>query len=328
MADDPVQSVADPIASDPNIIPPPESASDPADRPVPTILADSSPEPATPSADLTTDYTAPATIPADLSTEASAKVDPSVATESATISSSPVPVSADSQVSEKGEKQSATVPTEAQGKGISPPQEAPVPSPDPVEGGSIPVSFPPNEPSQVQPEVPVNAPNPEASQVQEISPQSAEIKPEPPQGTQNAPLADSNSQKSSFGDILVGTGEAKPPVEEPTIYIEPIEPPKPMQPLQTPISPSSPQPQVDKVVEAKADFSSKRQQALQVRRKKREDHLAKIIALVGQKGKVSNKDVRDLLRVSQSTASEHLQTLVNSGKIKKEGKAKATVYSL
>ena len=90
----------------------------------------------------------------------------------------------------------------------------------------------------------------------------------------------------------------------------------------------SPQPPAETVIEVKADFSSKRQQALQTRRKKREDHLVKIIALVGQKGKVSNKDVRDALRVSQSTASDYLHALVKSGKIKKEGKAKATKYYL
>lgn len=73
--------------------------------------------------------------------------------------------------------------------------------------------------------------------------------------------------------------------------------------------------------------SSKRQQALQVRRKKRDEHLAKILTLVSQKGKVYNNDICEFLRVSQSTATNYLYTLVKDGKIKTEGKGKATVYT-
>lgn len=324
-------------------------------------MADSPPEPATPSADLATDYTAPATIPAD----------PPVATESATIEPLPDTVSADSieatssaQPTESPPPQSPTdlvppSPISPPEETLAPspqstPQEASTPSSEPAEGGSISVSSPPNEPSQVQPTVPESAPS---SQVPEEASQWAGIKLEPLEGTQNVPLADSEapvSPKTSFGDFVsdqpapVSPPESPqvpqspqspisspstpktsfgdlvgiPPVDKPTINIQPIEVPKPVQPQQ------SPQSQVDKVVEAKADFSSKRQQALQVRRKKREDHLAKILALVSQKGKIRNSDVRDTFRVSQSTASDYLHTLVKDGKIKKEGKAKATVYLL
>ncbi|MBI5621103.1 hypothetical protein HY949_04935 [Candidatus Gottesmanbacteria bacterium] len=194
-------------------------------------------------------------------------------------------------------------------------------------------------------------------------PQSAEIKPEPPQGTQEAPMADPGnpiSPKTSFGDLVsdqpspvsppispqvpqspqapkstFGDLMGTPPTEEPTITIEPIEPSKPVQPplpavalAKEGISPSSTQPPTEKVIEAKVDFSSKRQQALQTRRKKREDHLANILTLVSRKGKIHNSDVVTLLRVSQSTATNYLHSLVKDGKIKKEGKAKATTYSL
>ena len=393
MADDPSQSVADlsavatakvdPQVSDPNIIPSPESAGSDPNRPVSTILADSPTEPKTPLADPASDYTAP--VPADLSGGVSAQTDSPIATESASIISSPntVPADESTEASAKVDSQptvpdessvatqSATVATESPGDAIPPP-----PPPESVEGGSIQDSLPPDQPSQVQPEAPVNAPSPQASQEPKTAPQSAEIKPEPPEGTQNAPLADLDSQKSSFGDLEASTESSspvssaeppqpavpspsipkisfgdlvdKPPTEEPTITIEPIEPPKPVQSPRSPISPSSPQsplpaealakegqspispsslqPQTEKVIEAKADFSAKRQQALQTRRKKREDHLAKILALISQKGKINNKDICDLLRVSQSTATNYLHSLVKDGKIKKEGKAKATVY--
>lgn len=353
MADDPSQSVADPIASDPNIIPPAESASTPVDRPVSTILADSPTEPKTPLADPGSDYTVPVPVPAD------PPISPPVS-----------PQSPPSPVSPTEEPSVPSVPSEP---------SAPSSPPEATSGGSIQDSLPPYQPSQVQPEAPESASSPQAFQTTEKAPQSAGIKPEPPQSTQEAPLADSDSQKTSFGDLTSDQPKPiSPPVspqlpqspqapisspsapapsfgdligkssaEEPTINIVPIEPPKPMQPLQTPISPPSPQspllaeapakegispvsPQTltEKVIEAKADFSSQRQQALQTRRKKRDDHLTKIITLIDQKGKVSNKDVRDTLRVSQSTASDYLHSLVKDGKIKKEGKAKATIYLL
>lgn len=361
MADDPVQSVADPQVSDPNIIPPPESASSDSNRPVSTILADSPIEPKTPLADPGSDYTPPS-IPAD----------PPVATESASIASSPSTIPADLPTSTLISPQSPLSP-------ISPPEEPSIPSipPDPsvssvsssppeaTSGGSIQDSLPSDQPSQVQPEAPESASSPQAFQTTEKASQSAEIKPEPLEGTQNAPLADSNSPKSSFGDLM-GTTEPSFPVpsdeptrspvslpptispepassapetsfgdltektlaEEPTINIEPIEAPKPVQPPLPPVASAKEGSSPQTVIEAKADFSVKRQQALQTRRKKREDHLAKILALVSQKGKIHNSDIVTFLRVSQSTATNYLHSLVKDGKIKKEGKAKATVYFL
>jgi|GEM_PF-6345409 len=337
---DPSGPVADSqVSSDPNIIPPAESANNPPNRPVSTILADSPPEPKTPLADPGSDYTAP--VPDDLSGVDSAQTDSPVATESASIAPSPntVPADASTEASAKVDSetpipaesfvatQSATVPTETQGETSQPP-----PSPESVEGGSIQDSSPSNQPSQVQPSASSNASDVPVSQEPETTPQSAEIKPGSPEGTQNAPLADPDSQKTSFGDLI-----GKPTAEEPTINIEPIEPPKPVQPPQSPLprDPSqtgtwgiSPQTPTEKVIEAKADFSAKRQQALQTRRKRREDHLAKILALVSQKGKIRNNDIVTLLRVSQSTATNYLHILVKDGKLKKEGKAKATMYSL
>ncbi len=382
MADDPSQSVADlsaaasakvdPTVTDPNSKPPAESASAPADRPVSTILADSpgeasaklgSPtEPKTPLADSGSDYTVLPTIP-DEST---------VATESASVVTSLPTIPADAPTEASAGVDPVSVAPAPADPSVPSETSAPSSPPEATSGGSIQDSLPPDQPSQVQPSTPNNASDVPVSQEPKTPPQSAGIKPEPLEGTQNAPLADPNSPKTSFGDILVGTGEVlapaipvpvtiqppsppasepipstpitsfgdltgKPSAEEPTINIEPIEPPKSVQsPLpsvapakegQSPQSPLSPQPQIETVIEAKADFSAKRQQALQTRRKKRDDHLAKILALISQKGKIHNKDICALLRVSQSTATNYLHSLVKDGKIKKEGKAKATIYS-
>jgi len=41
---------------------------------------------------------------------------------------------------------------------------------------------------------------------------------------------------------------------------------------------------------------------------------------------INNQDVRDLLQVSQSTATTYLTELTKSGRLKSEKKAKAKVY--
>ncbi len=348
MADDPTQSVADSPVSDPNIIPPPESASSDPNRPVSTILADSPTEPKTPLADPGSDYTAP--VQADLSGVVSAQTDSPIATESASVAPSPStpPADVSTEASAKvgpppipaeSPRQPAADPVSVAPEPVEPsfpsiPPDPSVPSlpPEVASGGSIQDSLPSDLPSQVQPSESNVASDAPVSQEPKTTPQSAEIKPEPPEGTQNAPLADSGTPifpKTSFGDLT-----ERPSAEEPTINIVPIEPPKPVQaplprdPSQTGTWGISPQPPTETVIEAKADFSVKRQQALQTRRKKREDHLAKILTLVSQKGKIRNSDIVALLRVSQSTATNYLHSLIKDGKIKKEGKAKATIYSL
>ncbi len=45
-----------------------------------------------------------------------------------------------------------------------------------------------------------------------------------------------------------------------------------------------------------------------------------------RKKQINNQDVRDLLQVSQSTASNYLSELVKRGKLKVEGRARATSY--
>lgn len=216
-----------------------------------------------------------------------------------------VPISPQSPVSPQSSDTPATtaspVPIEHQSPPVSQPSEAP------KEDG-IQDQPPSNQPSQVQPEAPKDMP---VIQVENVPPQSAGIKPEPPRGTQNAPSADvklPESPKSSFGDLMGTPADLS---EEPAIHIDPIE------------APTTPP-----VSNEKETSVLHRQRAVKARKQKREDNLSKILELAQKKGTIDNLNVRDFLHISQTTATDYLRTLVNSGKLKKDGKAKATIYSL
>lgn len=142
--------------------------------------------------------------------------------------------------------------------------------------------------------------------------------------------------------------EQKPPVEE-TKPEEQIKPPEPVVPQQTtetepsiniepekPIElPETPQtPQVSdeeiqkQVVEKlKTELDARRLKANQARQTKREENLMKIEKIIEEKKEINNDDVRELLHVSQSTATNYLEDLVKRGTIKLNGKGKATTYS-
>jgi len=240
------------------------------------------------------------------------------------------------------------------------PQPAPVSMPPEVsKGGGIQDHSPSNQPSQVQPEMPESTP---VVQAENTPSQSAGINPEPLEGIQNTIPADPKppeSPKSSFDDFVkppvpvVSQSQSNPtptppqvthPVqtpapassfgdlmeklsdlsEEPAIHIDSIEAPpvssSPAQPVDVPTT----QPPDDKQTVLKLG----RQRSVDERKQNREENLTKILELAQKKGKIDNLDVRDFLHISQTTATDYLRTLVNSGKLKKEGKAKATTYSL
>jgi hypothetical protein len=146
-------------------------------------------------------------------------------------------------------------------------------------------------PISTEPEIKIE-PSPEIPQVPE-TPEVPES-PEPPQNSQTTQVSPSPSQPPS------------PP--EPTIISGPEE-------LQS---------QVDQKLAV--ELESRRQKANEARRQNREEHLAAIEKFLSQKPEITNQDVRDLVHVSQTTATEYLSTLVKSGRIKAEGKGKATVY--
>lgn len=76
----------------------------------------------------------------------------------------------------------------------------------------------------------------------------------------------------------------------------------------------------------KAELDTRRLKANQARQTKREENLMKIEKLIEEKKHINNDDVRELLHVSQSTATNYLEDLVKRGTIKTDGKGKATVY--
>ena len=149
-------------------------------------------------------------------------------------------------------------------------------------------------------------------QVENTPSQSAGIIPKPLEATQNTIPADSKSPieppKSSFGDLM---GKLSDLSVEPDIHIDPIE------------APTAPPISDEKEVSA-----LHRQRAVEARKQKREENLAQILELAQKKNKIDNLDVRDFLHISQTTATDYLRSLVNSGKLRKEGKAKATKYFL
>ena len=69
-----------------------------------------------------------------------------------------------------------------------------------------------------------------------------------------------------------------------------------------------------------------RAKANKERQDRKQEHLSQIEKL-SKSGSVNNNQVRDLLHISQSTATNYLEKLTKQGKLKKSGKGKATSYS-
>lgn len=211
------------------------------------------------------------------------------------------------------------------------------------------VSPPEIKPIEVQPDSPNSIPT-----VSPSSPttESASIKPEPPQSAQNTPMADFDPAKSTpttFGDLLSDNTSpvSPPPPAAPTTNDQPptnnfsfgdlikdikpeesvIQPP-PVPPTSPPISlpVTNYQPLTTNI--SSPNLSVNRFKANQARIQKKAAHLQKILDLAKTKGKINNQDIRNVLRSSQSTVTQYLKELVSGGKLKKEGKAKATYYSL
>ena len=279
---------------------------------------------------------------------------------------SPQPASSlggSSQVPQQSDVQTpadSPVPTEPQ----SPPVSIAVEAPKEVSVQDHPPS---NQPSQVQPEAPQNTPVTQGENNPPQSAGIKPEPPEAIQNTPSADSKPPESPKASFGDLsetVQPVLSASPPVvisppqsssqpasqpqpipspveipspvssfgnlmekpadlsEEPAIHIDPIEAP-PIAPVTPPVTPPM-QPKE----ENQAALAVRRQHATEARKQKREENLTQVIELVQKKGKVDNLDVRDFLHISQTTATDYLRSLVSSGKLKKEGKAKATKYFL
>lgn len=110
------------------------------------------------------------------------------------------------------------------------------------------------------------------------------------------------------------------PAEEPAVDEEGTVPPLLEEPSQ-PEQPAIPQAPDEKINDLLQRANAKRKQ-------KREEKLRRIVKLAEKKSPINNQDIRDLLQVSQSTASNYVSELVKSGKLKMQKKARATVYSI
>ncbi len=112
---------------------------------------------------------------------------------------------------------------------------------------------------------------------------------------------------------------------------------KPVLP-QSPEFPQSPQPDVQQQVDVSAEVLTKAEAMFdakikensikgnEAKKTKRDDAIQKIFSFAQEKKRVTNEQIRDLLHISQSTATDYLSDLVNRGMLKVEGKGKATVY--
>ena len=82
--------------------------------------------------------------------------------------------------------------------------------------------------------------------------------------------------------------------------------------------------QVDQAL--KVELDQRRQKANQTRTDQRNERLNKIVSFVQSHGPINNQDVRELLHVSQSTATDYLKSLVSRGILKMEKKSNFTTY--
>ena len=121
-----------------------------------------------------------------------------------------------------------------------------------------------------------------------------------------------------------------PPQPEPVIQSQPVNPPA--QPdVQSPQPPQQPQSSDDEIEkQATAMFDARLKEnsikGNQAKKEKRDEALQKIFSFAQEKKKITNEQVRDLLHISQSSATNYLSDLIKRGMLKIEGKGKATVY--
>lgn len=119
--------------------------------------------------------------------------------------------------------------------------------------------------------------------------------------------------------------EEKPkPIEEKKPEEDKPSEEKPVEVVQEPESPS-----IDDQVKQKLDEKVKEllQKANEKRKQNKQDHLNKLAQFVKDKKVITNSDARDLLHVSKTSATNYLNDLVKSGKLKREGKWGDTRYS-
>ncbi len=154
------------------------------------------------------------------------------------------------------------------------------------------------------------------------SPQS----PVSPQPSQLPDLSSDLSVESPPPPVSPQSPQSSEPMSE---TAPPSSPSTPLNPSYPPVtSPSGDQEEIEKQAVAIFDARLKENsiKGNEAKRAKRNEAIQKIFSFAQVKKKVTNEQIRDLLRVSQSTATDYLSDLVNRGMLKVEGKGKATVY--
>lgn len=114
------------------------------------------------------------------------------------------------------------------------------------------------------------------------------------------------------------TTESIPVPETPASETTP-EPPKPASVPPPPVSESAKSP-------PKARKESSKNRMLQVVRARRAERLEKIVALAREKRVIRNDDVEKLLKVSDTTITNYLNTLVLSARLRRSGRGRGAQY--
>ncbi|MDP2637772.1 MAG: hypothetical protein Q8P26_01780 [Candidatus Levybacteria bacterium] len=161
------------------------------------------------------------------------------------------------------------------------------------------------EPEQPKEEVPVETPK-----VEEPKPEEKPGEPQSPQSPES-PLPAEASAKVGEPEIKI--------VEKEIIKEVPVEVIKEVKVVD--------EEEVKKQVDdrLKEKLLENKKKADETRLQRRKDNLNRIIELAKKK-EINNQDVRNLLQVFQSTATDYLTELSKSGRLKSEKKARATVY--
>ncbi|MCL4338966.1 hypothetical protein M1271_04725 [Patescibacteria group bacterium] len=178
-----------------------------------------------------------------------------------------------------------------------------------------------------------DTPNPSVSFGDLIDPASAAPSDSPQPATGNSqPVSQQLQQQQSQAPASVPNPPSVSPPTTAPVVPEPVIIEKPVEVIKEVVKEVRvfDEAEVDKRAEERItlEVDSRLQKANRKRIEKREENLNKIIQFLQSKPKANNKNIRDYLHVSQTTATEYLHALVSSGKIRMEGKGKATIYHL
>lgn len=167
-------------------------------------------------------------------------------------------------------------------------------------------------PAETATQVPTSAP---ASLDAPVAPPETPI-PDAPAVASPPPVSSPLKGEEKIGDAPVVSTEIPKLDESATLSI----PPSPVVTSQTPKSVES-----APAIPIITALLIKARAAIQSRKQKK---LLKILALIGQKGKVKNADVSRILRCSNATATRYLDELEKQGKVRQVGKRAGSFYEL